>query len=76
MSIQEKPLPKAKKRVKNTPLSEIEEDVLDIIRAGKKARAPRAKSVPRLPAEKKKAEEFCIGDLDLAKLPNKNLRIR
>ena len=75
MAIQEKPLPKAKKRVKNTPLSEIEEDVLDIIRAGKKAAAARAKSVPRLPAEKKKKpEEFFIGDLDLA--PKKNIRVR
>ena len=87
--VQEKPLPKAKKRDKSTPLSQIEEDVLDIIRAGrkgesvldmiragKKANLARAKSLPRLPAEKKKAEEFFIGDLDLAKLPNKNLRIR
>ena len=75
MAIQGKPLSKAKKRVKNTPLSEIEEDVLDIIRAGKKASAARAKSVPRLPAEKKKADEFFIGDLGLAIRP-KNLRIR
>ena len=67
--VQEKPLPKAKKQNKSTPLSQIEEDVLDIIRAGrkgesvldmiragKKANLARAKSLPRLPAEKKKAE--------------------
>ena len=46
-----------------------------MIRAGKKANLARAKSLPRLPAEKKKAEEFYIGDLDITRLP-KNLRVR
>ena len=57
-------------------MTEKEEGVLDIIRASKKADAStgKGKSVPRLPAEKKKADEFWIGDLDIVKRPKNLLR--
>ena len=77
VAIQETPLPKAKKRAKNAPASEKEEAALDIIRASKKANAAtgKGKNIPRLPADKKKAQEFYIGDpvLDVTR-PPKNLR--
>ena len=53
VAIQETPLPKAAKRAKNTPLSEIEEAALDIILSSKKADTGKGKSIPRLPAKNK-----------------------